>query len=673
MFSKRWRKIIGGGLAGFLLVFLLSLPGSTQNGPKFPLLEQSPLDSPDQSDRSDREDSISDQRELSDPQELEALIDSVLEEEITNSTTPGAVVSVVKDGQLFFAKGYGYADLDRRVPVVVDHTLFRVASLSKLFTATAAMQLYEQEVIQLDEDISPYLDFELDNPYAEPVTIARLMTHTDGTTKRRIGIAARTEADLEPLAQHLPGHMPPIVRQPGELYSYSSYSITLLGYLVERISGTPFAQYVNEHILQPLEMQHSTFLQPPPPDLANDLAVGYQKQNNQFHPVPYLYLNIYPAAGFQTTAIDMAHFMIAHLQQGQYKNQRILQPETAKLMHTTHFTHHPKLPGTGYGFREHFINNIRTIGHLGSLRGYSSSVTLLPDRNIGIFVANNSFSDVHGKILSRMFDQYFPAERSTVIPRSTAEFDLSRYTGYYRDLEYPRHTLAKLAGVYEQIQITENDDNTLTVHTPALLFAGEPQSKHLVPLDPPLFRRVEDNALTAFGEDEDGQIAFAFNPLYPKIGAYERTPWYETIWAHLGLLGFCVIFFLSASIAWLIRPFIQRLRRKPLANLYPLHWALSTAAFVGLLNLLFLVGLPLSLWVIGVWKLAYGVPTIAIGLLCLPIITTALVWVLPVGSVIAWRKGYWSLAQRLHYSIVTLAALAFIPFLLYWNLLGFQF
>lgn len=660
MTFSRWFRFTAKAWIGLLLTLVLAIPGLAQTGSKFPL-QQPPLQP------SDSEPVLVRQQELADPQAFETFIDSILEEEVA-SRTPGAVISVVKDGQLFFAKGYGRANLEQDTPVTVN-TLFRVASLSKLFTATAAMQLYEQGLVQLDEDISPYLDFELDNPYSEPVTLACIMTHTDGTTKRRIGLAAPTAATLEPLAQHLPNHMPPIVRQPGELYSYSSYSIALLGYLVERITNTPFIQYVNEHILQPLDMQRSTFLQPPPSELANDLAVGYQQRNHQFQPVPYLYLNIYPAAGFQATAIDMAHFMIAHLQGGRYGNQQILQPDTTELMHQTHFTHYPGLPGTGYGFREQFINNMRTIGHLGSLRGYSSSMTLLPDHNIGIFIASNSFSGVHGKLLSRFFDRYFPVTENSPPPQSEPIVDLSPYTGYYRDVEYPRHTLAKLSGVYEHIRITENSDNTLTVQTPNLFFIGSPDQHQLIPIDPPLFRRTKGDVLAAFGEDSDGTIAFAYNPLYPKIGAYERIPWYETIWTQLGVVGFCGILFLSACIPWLFRPVIQRLRK---GSTNRIHWSLYLAATISTLNLVFLIGLPLSLWMMGAWKLVYGVPTIMLVLLCLPILTTGLTLVLPVGGIFAWKHSR-SLTQRLHYGLVTVAAFAFIPFLVYWNLLGFQF
>lgn len=669
---RRWLNVVKNSLVVPLIICIVILLSNgvliAQSKWEVPVLKQPPLQLLEKSESQVE----ANPEALNDPRDLENLIDSIVAGELDKSETPGVVISVVKDGKIFFAKGYGYADIDQKTPVDADRTLFRVASLSKLLTITGAMQLYQRGLIEINDDVSQYLDFALDNPYSAPVTFGQIMTHTDGTTKRRLGLAARTEAELEPLGKHLPDHLPEIFWPPGELYSYSSYSIALLGYLVERVANTPFIEYIEQNILQPLDMQRSTFRQPPPPSLRDDLAVGYQKQGNKFQPVPYLYLNIYPGASFQTTAIDMAHFMITHLQLGRYQDQRILDPEVAKLMHVTHFTNYPGLPGTSYGFREQFINNIRTIGHLGSLRGYSSSLNLLPEQNIGIFVASNSFTGIHGQILRQFFDRYFPVVEDSTVPPVPKNLDLSKFTGYYRDLEYPRNTLAKLSGVFKYIQVVENQDQGLTIHTPNLFFVSKIPSKHLVPIDGHLFRRVEDNALTAFQEGTKGKI-FSFNPLFPKIGGYVKIAWYENILVQVALVGFCCLFFLTSSIAWLIRPLIQRLRDKKFHSHKQLGWALITAGLVGLFNLIFFIGLPLYLWLIGPWKLAYGVPAIAIAFLCLPLVSTTLTIILLITTLFTWIQGSWNLGQRLHYSLVTLASLFFIVFLIYWNLLGFQF
>lgn len=615
---------------------------------------------------------------LKDPVEFASFVDSFFEQALTKGTIPGGSISVVKDGKVLFSKGYGYANLAAQTPVTADRTLFRVASLSKLFTATATMQLYEQGKLDLTDDITQYLDFSISNPYDEPINFAHLMTHTDGSTKRRIGLAAPTAAKMQLLADYLPDHLPAIVFPPGKLYSYSSHSIALLGYLVERISGLPFADYIQQRILQPLEMDHTTFLQPPPIDLADNLAVGYQKAKQSFQPVPYLYLNIAPAASLQATATDMAHFMIAHLQAGRYQQQQILQPESVRLMQQNHFTPYPGLPGTGYGFRDRYVNGLRTIGHLGSLRGYSSLLNLIPEQNIGIFIVTNSFSGIHEEFLAQFFDRYFPGPPVDPVTEPQVEIDPSEFTGSYRDLEYPRLTMTKASGLFQLLRVRPYGENKLRAKSPALLFRTPVKDRILIPLKPYLFQQADGVTLTAFQADESGSVRYAFNLLFPKIGAYERVPWYGTVFFQGGVLLFCFVFFMTAAASWVIRPAVNQIRErlsndpiKQALTFEKLAWPYQVAGIAGLLNIVFLVGLPLSLGLIGVWRLAYGVPLIIVVLLGIPIATTFLAAILLLGIAKGYRRGDgW---QRLHYLLVSGAAIAFVPFLNYWNLLGFKF
>ena len=434
----------------------------------------------------------------------------------------------------------------------------------------------------------------------------------------------------------------------------------------------------NSVILQPLAMTRTTFLQPPPADLADHLAVGYQKVNQTFESVPYLYLNIAPAASLQTTAADMAHFMIAHLQAGRYRQQQILQSETAQLMYQTHFTHYPGLPGTGYGFRDRYVNGLRTIGHLGSLRGYSSLLNLLPEKNIGIFMVTNNMSGVHESFLDQFYDRYFPSPQASTAVQPEAKIDQSRFTGSYRDLEYPRRTMTKISGLFQLLHVRPYAANQLKAEAPQLFFRTSVETETLTPLRANLFLQADQETLTAFQPDDSGAIRYAFNLLFPKIGAYERVPWYETVAFHLAVLTFCAVFFATAAMSWLVRPAVNQLRgwlaKAPLKAALTwdrLAWPYRVAGLVGLLNAVFLVGLPLALWLIGGWRLAYGVP-VSIGvLLIIPIVTAVLAVALLWGLKRGYQQG--SILQRSHYGLVTLAAITFIPLLNYWNLLGFKF
>jgi CubicO group peptidase (beta-lactamase class C family) len=613
---------------------------------------------------------------LGDRTEFAAFMDSLFNAEMAAREAPGAAVSVVKDGEIFFAKGYGYANVEQQIPVDAEHTLFRVASISKLFTATATMQLQEQGLLDLTDDISPYLGnrVKLENPFPEPVTFAQMLTHTDGSTKRRLGLAAPTEAKLQPLEDYLAEHLPPIVYPPGELFSYSSHSIALLGYLVQRIADQPFVDYIDEHILSPLEMNRSSFAQPPPH--RQDLATGYRKRGNTFESVPYLYLNIGPGAALSSTVTDMAHFMIAQLQGGQYQNSRILQPESVADMHRIHFRSYPQLPGTGYGFRERRINGLQALGHLGSLRGYSSSLTLLPDQNIGLFIVSNSLNGVHGRVIQKFFDHYFPQESPPTgnlpEPIDVFQLNLSPFAGTYRDLEYPRHTIAKLTAPYMHINIKATESG-LTVKTPALFFRNDRPDSQLEPLNPLLFRHRDDGTLTAFGADQNGNILYAYNPVLSKMATFTKIAWYENLWFHGGLLLASVLIFLSGCWIWPLHPALRSLRGKPFAVPRPHSSAWQMAGLVSTLNLIFLIGFPLSLWLYGAWKLAYGMPWFGIAFLILPITSAVLTAGMVVIALWGWITTKWSILGRLHYTVLALAATIFALLLTYWNVLGFQF
>jgi hypothetical protein len=345
-------------------------------------------------------------------------------------------------------------------------------------------------------------------------------------------------------------------------------------------------------------------------------------------------------------------------------------------MHRIQFRPHPRLPGTGYGFRERRINNITTIGHLGSLRGYSSSLTLLPDRNIGICIISNSFSGIHGQLLRQFFDRYFPAppdaaNAATQTPLEPSQLDLDRFVGTYRDLEYPRHTIAKLSAPYQHIRI-QRTEKGLQIQAPSLFFRNSRPPSELVPLEPLLFRQQDNGTLTAFEADADGNITYAYNPIFTKMGTFTKIAWYENLWLHLGLIGFACLLFISGIWVWPLHPLLRRLRGKAEPMALPTPWAWRTAGLTSALNLIFLVGFPLSLYWYGGWKLAYGMPWFGVALLILPIVAALLTLGMVGMALWSWSQADWSVLRRGYYSLLTGAAVIVVALFAYWNILGFQ-
>src|SRR5829696_5876075 len=272
-----------------------------------------------------------------DPAEMEAFMDKELGKEMEKRHIAGAAVSVVKDGKLFFAKGYGYADLENKIPVDPERTNLRIGSLAKLFTWTAVMQLAEQGKLDLDEDINTYLDFRIPDTYPQPITLKDLMTHTPGFEDLYFERLASDPNDLLPPREWLISHMPARVRPPGEVAAYSSYGAALAGYIVARVSGEPYEQYIQEHILNPLGMVHTSAQSSMPPDIRAHTSVGYTYKDGAFKEFPdtsdmgqpaleYSDMGqpaLVPAGDMQSSATDMARFMIAHLQNGRYSDANI--------------------------------------------------------------------------------------------------------------------------------------------------------------------------------------------------------------------------------------------------------------------------------------------------------------------------------------------------------------
>src|SRR5438309_10168084 len=207
--------------------------------------------------------------------DFETFLDALIPSQLQNRDIAGAVVSVVKDGQVLFAKGYGYADFATKKPVLADQTLFRPGSISKLFTATAVMQLVEQGKLDLDRDVNEYLDFAIPKTYPDPVTLRRLLTHTAGFEVTLKNLFVAHESDMKALRTYLVNQMPQRIFPPGKIPSYSNYGFSVAGYIVERVSGEKFERYIDNHIFKPLRMTNSTFDKPLSVTMAHQISYRY--------------------------------------------------------------------------------------------------------------------------------------------------------------------------------------------------------------------------------------------------------------------------------------------------------------------------------------------------------------------------------------------------------------
>ncbi|MGC2244615.1 MAG: serine hydrolase domain-containing protein, partial [Candidatus Aquilonibacter sp.] len=248
-------------------------------------------------------------------QDLDTFYAGLMPYALHRADIPGAVLVVVKDGKILFAKGYGYADIKTKRPVDPATTIFRPGSVSKLFTWTAVMQLVQAGKIDLDADVNKYIDFTIPPYDGKPVTMRNLMTHSAGFEETVRDLLVDTKAQVLPIDMYLKRRLPTRIFPPGEIIAYSNYGATLAGYIVQRVSGEKFEDYIAKHIFTPLGMLHSSFVQPLPPNLAPLMATGYLNAS-EGKTKPFEYVDTAPAGSSSSTGIDMAHFMLAYLDGG---------------------------------------------------------------------------------------------------------------------------------------------------------------------------------------------------------------------------------------------------------------------------------------------------------------------------------------------------------------------
>ncbi|MFL5518380.1 MAG: serine hydrolase domain-containing protein, partial [Gemmatimonadales bacterium] len=359
--------------------------------------------------------------------DVEAWLDGYLPYALQRGDIAGAVVVVVKDGAILLEKGYGYADVAKRRRVDPARTLFRPGSVSKLFTWTAAMQLVEQGKLGLDHDVNEYLDFKIPPAFGKPITLRNIMTHTPGFEEIEKDVIVSDTTGFESLEAFLKAWTPHRIFPPGQVPAYSNYATALVGYVIQRVSGERFEDYIEHHIFGPLGMEHATFRQPLPDRLKGDMARGYQVGSGEAK--PYEVVIPAPAGSLAASGHDMGRFMIAHLQNGRLGSAEILKPETAKLMHQTSLTIVPRVNRMLLGFYETNRNGRRAIAHAGDTYWFHSDLHLFIDDGVGIFVSMNSpgKEGAAGPVRTNLFyqfaDRYLPGETADgkVDPKTATE------------------------------------------------------------------------------------------------------------------------------------------------------------------------------------------------------------------------------------------------------------
>lgn len=486
-------------------------------------------------------------------QDLEAFLDGIVPLQLERDDIAGATIAVVKDGRLLFAKGYGYADYEKKKRVSAEETLFRPGSVSKLFTWTAVMQLVEQGKLDLDRDVNAYLDFQIPDAYGQPITLKNILTHTPGF-EEQIKDLFTVGSESPNLGAYLKTHIPKRIYPPGIVPAYSNYGAALAGYVVERVSGHPFNEYIEANIFKPLGMTHSTFAQPLPLALAPNMSNGYQLASDG--PKPFEMVVAFPAGSLSSTGADMARFMLAHLQDGQLGDARMLRPETARLMHSRLFALDPAANAMAYGFYEESRNGHRIIGHAGDTQYFHSDLHLIPDSGVGFFVSHNSLGSgnppARTTLWEMFLDRYLPNTAPPPPTLGSAKEDAKAVSGTYMLSRRSNSSFLKVATLLSEFTVSSVEAGMIEV---AQLTGPNGKPKRWREVAPMTFLEENGHDKLIFKPDQSGRMQMV---LYYPFFVGQRVGVFENNRVLLVAIGISLLIMLLTLVLWPVAFFVRR-------------------------------------------------------------------------------------------------------------------
>lgn len=576
--------------------------------------------------------------------DVDAWLDGFLPYALKRGDVAGAVVVIVKDGQVLTKRGFGYADVAARKPVDPDATMFRPGSVSKLFTWTAAMQMVEQGKLDLDADVNRYLDFKIPPYQGKPVTLRNLMTHTPGFEEAVRRLIVLDDKPAPALGALLKQWVPDRIFPAGKVPAYTNYGAALAGYLVERVSGEPFDTYVERHIYAPLGMTRSSFRQPLPPQLRGLAARGYLTASAPAQ--PYEIVAMAPAGSLSATGADMARFMMAHLADG----GPLLRPATARMMHTTTYEMLPRISKMALGFYTQDQNGHRVIAHGGDTKLFHSALWLFTDDNVGVFISMNSAgrdgvtAAIRGELLKQFANRYFPGPTSVgKVDAATAKRDAALMTGWYRVSRRSDSSFLRAGAILGQVHVTATKDGNLRIDPQNTIGGGKREWQEIAPL----LWQASDSGDLMEARLVDGRIErFASSP----VSTYQPIPWSLSAGWLFPALKFAFAIVLLTGLAWPAAAISRRLYAAPLAlsgrrrGVYHAVRGLSLLAVLVVLGWAYVYLGAISQVLAGdadwlVILLGIATPIVFVGLLLFAAWNAWMAWTQPRG----WAGRVWSL------------------------------
>ncbi len=590
---------------------------------------------------------------LDDRDAVHQFVDGVMAAQIASGEVVGATVSIVRGNDVLLAQGYGDADQASGRPVSATDTLFRVGSVSKVFVWIAVMQQVAEGRLDLNADVNTYLkDFQIPETFPEPITLTNLMTHTTGFEDRPlIGLFAHGPRTVGDFHSNLVTMLPQRVRMPGKFAAYSNYGAALAAHLVEIVSKEDWDGYVERHILKPLGMNASTARQPVPAVLAERVARGYLQQNGEEEVLPFEFVTLPPAGSVSSTAVDMARLMMELLS---HTDTAILPSAARAELFAPGYEHDARLNRMLHGLYQRNSHGARLVGHDGDTLAFHAALVLCPALDLGIFASYNSDGgakardDLIAALLDRLFGQ--PTRPQAEPGRTT---DAQRYRGFYSSLRVPHSGHAKILSLLGTFEVRVDDAGRLVL-------PGAHGPVRFVKAGTDLFEADNGRERIAFRGDGPRAL-YLFQDSVPMID-FARVAPRDDPRIHIALLATVLV--LCAAV-WLLWPLSWLRHRGRIAQTgetrASLLAALTSAMIIG-----FCVVIGTSIE--GPQQLLFGLPQRVEQAFWLPIALIPLLLLQLVYGSRAWVGGWWWAARRIHYTLLTFAAIAFVVWAFYWHL-----
>lgn len=495
-----------------------------------------------------------------DPEAVADYFDAELEARVGDET-PGATVAVVTSDRTCFTEGYGVADVETGTPVRADETGFRVGSVSKLPTYTALLRSVERGRLDLDVDVNEYLTdsaLHVSETFDEPVTLRHLSTHTPGFDAVPNPGLVWDPAAVTDLETALAEPRPERIRPPGKVVAYSNYGTALTGHVLAEAHDTTFHEVVDAEVLEPLEMDHTTYVQPVPEEYPGDVSRPHAPNGDHFSVADTSYVTWFPAGSMTATATDIARFMRAHLGRGRLESTRVLEPATADEMHRRQFERHPAVNGMAHGFWETGAPDEPLLGHGGSTMNFQSYLLLVPERDVGVFVAYNARGAGTPVSLveafARTFDLGFAAHAPDRRPPEGASERAEAVAGEYATVTEYRGALGETLTRLRNVRVDPLDDGRIRVRS------LEEGAREFVEAEPYVFREVDGHDALAF-EVDDGDAVRAHRS-GTAVATYEPAEFAERQLVAGGTAGVALGGFLVSTVGWSGDALRRRWRRR---------------------------------------------------------------------------------------------------------------